>query len=145
VNPILHFPGSSVLSPFRREQLLKRFAALGLPISDITGQYEHYVWLEAPLGDAGRHQLEQLLDYGTPVEDQSASRNPLVLRVFPRLGTVSPWASKATDIAHNCGLSAVRRIERGVRYTLVPERGLLGPSRYTKPSLPRPRAFCMIA
>ncbi|NLC36926.1 MAG: phosphoribosylformylglycinamidine synthase, partial [Alcaligenaceae bacterium] len=39
---------------------------------------------------------------------------------------VSPWASKATDIAHNCGLSAVRRIERGVRYTLTPERGLLG-------------------
>lgn len=125
MNSILHFPGSSVLSPFRREQLLKRFSALGLPVSDISGQYEHYVWLESPLDDAGRAQLARLLEYGTPTSDKDG-RNALVLRVFPRLGTVSPWASKATDIAHNCGLSTVRRIERGVRYTLTPMRGLLG-------------------
>src|SRR5690606_1650635 len=46
--------------------------------------------------------------------------------VIPRLGTVSPWASKATDIAHNCGLLGIRRIERGIRYTITPARGLLG-------------------
>src|SRR5690606_33121387 len=46
--------------------------------------------------------------------------------VTPRLGTISPWASKATDIARHCGLPQVRRIERGVRYTVVPERRLLG-------------------
>ncbi|NYT24288.1 phosphoribosylformylglycinamidine synthase [Alcaligenaceae bacterium] len=126
MNSILHFPGSSVLSPFRREQLLKRFSALGLPIADITGQYEHYVWLESPLDDTGRQQLERLLDYGTPLEGRQESRGSLVLRVFPRLGTVSPWASKATDIAHNCGLAGVRRIERGIRYTISPARGLLG-------------------
>jgi len=126
VNSILHFPGSAVLSPFRREQLLKRFSALGLPVAEISGQYEHYVWLESPLDDAGRGQLERLLDYGTPFDGATQSRHTSVLRVFPRFGTVSPWASKATDIAHNCGLAAVRRIERGVRYTVTPERGLLG-------------------
>ena len=126
MNSILHFPGSAVLSPFRRQQLLKRFSALGLPIADISGQYEHYVWLESPLDEAGQDQLERLLDYGTPLKAGSEGRNPLVLRVFPRFGTVSPWASKATDIAHNCGLSNVRRIERGIRYTITPERGLLG-------------------
>ena len=126
MNAILHFPGSSVLSPFRREQLLKRFSALDLPIADISGQYEHYVWLESPLGEADEARLGQLLTYGTPLTAPGDTRNALVLRVFPRLGTVSPWASKATDIAHNCGLEAVRRIERGIRYTLVPTRGLLG-------------------
>ncbi|MFT0849941.1 phosphoribosylformylglycinamidine synthase [Achromobacter sp. F4_2707] len=126
MNSILHFPGSAVLSSFRREQLLKRFSALGLPVADISGQYEHYVWLESPLDDAAQSQLERLLDYGTPLNTKSEGRNTLVLRVFPRFGTVSPWASKATDIAHNCGLAAVRRIERGVRYTITPERGLLG-------------------
>ena len=126
MNSILHFPGSSVLSPFRREQLLKRFSALGLPVADIAGQYEHYVWLESALDENGRAQLERLLEYGTPVTSGKEDRNALVLRVFPRLGTVSPWASKATDIAHNCGLATVRRIERGIRYTLTPTRGLLG-------------------
>ncbi len=126
VNAILHFPGSSVLSPFRREQLLKRFAALNLPVADISGEYEHYVWLTAPLDDAGRERLGRLLEYGTPAQAATDARKALVLRVFPRLGTVSPWASKATDIAHNCGLDAVRRIERGIRYSIVPERGLLG-------------------
>src|SRR5690606_20256195 len=64
VNPILHFPGSSVLSPFRREQLLKRFSALGLPVADISGQYEHYVSLEAAPDNATQAQLARLLEYG---------------------------------------------------------------------------------
>ena len=126
MNSILHFPGSSVLSPFRREQLLKRFADLGLPVADISGQYEHYVWLESPLDEEGHERLQRLLEYGTPFEGKAADRNALVLRVFPRLGTVSPWASKASDIAHNCGLAEVRRIERGIRYSVTPTRGLLG-------------------
>src|SRR5690606_39568314 len=99
VNSILHFPGSSVLSTFRREQLLKRFSDLGLPVADISGQYEHYVWVERPLDEAEQERLGRLLEYGTPMQQQS-DRKSLVLRVFPRLGTVSPWASKATDIAH---------------------------------------------
>ncbi len=126
MNSIQHLLGSSVLSSFRRERLLQRFAELDLPVADINGRFEHYVWTEAELNAADQARLEQLLDYGSTVAGDKEGKNSLVLRVFPRPGTVSPWASKASDIAHNCGLPAVRRIERGIRYTLTPSRGLLG-------------------
>ena len=42
-----------------------------------------------------------------------------LLLVTPRLGTISPWSSKATDIARNCGFAAVKRIERGTAYHLA--------------------------
>ncbi len=126
MNPIQYLLGSSVLSSFRREQLLQRFTELDLPVADISGRYEHYVWTDTGLAAPDQSKLEQLLDYGSVVEEGKEGKNTLVLRVVPRFGTVSPWASKATDIAHNCGLQTVRRIERGIRYTLTPARGLLG-------------------
>ena len=51
-----------------------------------------------------------------------------MLLVVPRAGTISPWSSKATDIAHVCGLTAIRRIERGIEYRLLDTRPL-GPER----------------
>ena len=135
MNSLLHFLGSNVLSSFRRDRLLKRFAQLELPVSDIRGQYEHYVWTQQPLSADANSRLAQLLDYGNPVADATESKNAVVLRVFPRLGTISPWASKATDIAHNCGLSDVRRIERGIRYVITPSRGLLGTKSLTPQQL----------
>jgi phosphoribosylformylglycinamidine synthase len=126
VSLVQHLPGSSVLSAFRRERLLAQLKQAGLPVADVSARYEHFIHTDSELGaeDAGR--LAQLLDYGTPADGEAAPAKALELLVIPRLGTVSPWASKATDIAHNCGLSAVRRIERGIRYTLTPEKGLLG-------------------
>lgn len=126
MNSIQHFLGSSVLSAFRRERLLQKFSQLKLPVADIQGRYEHFVWTEAGFSQPEADRLAQLLDYGTAAPAAKEDKHTLVLRVIPRLGTVSPWASKATDIAHNCGLAAVRRIERGVRYTVQPSRGLLG-------------------
>lgn len=126
MNSIQHFLGSSVLSAFRRERLLQKFSQLKLPVADIQGRYEHFVWTEAGFSQPDADRLAQLLDYGTAVPAAKEDKHTLVLRVIPRLGTVSPWASKATDIAHNCGLTAVRRVERGVRYTVQPSRGLLG-------------------
>ncbi|CAM5400423.1 phosphoribosylformylglycinamidine synthase [Eoetvoesiella caeni] len=123
---IQHFLGSCVLSTFRRERLLKRFAQLNLPVGDIQGRYEHFVWLESELDASQQKRLLSLLTYGEGLGSPTEDKHTLVLRVVPRFGTVSPWASKATDIAHNCGFAGVRRIERGIRYAVQPARGLLG-------------------
>ncbi len=126
MSSILHFPGTAALSPFRRERLLARFASLNLPIADLAAHFEHYVHVDAPLDAAAQARLAQVLDYGEGPALGAPAADALILRVFPRPGTVSPWASKATSIAHNCGLPQVLRIERGLHYALVPERGLLG-------------------
>jgi phosphoribosylformylglycinamidine synthase len=86
----------------------------------------HYVATGEPADEALQSTLKGLLEYGTPVAKGEAQDAHFV--VVPRPGTVSPWASKATDIAHNCGAHAVRRIERGCVYKLELKRGLLGGS-----------------
>ena len=122
---ILQIPGSSVLSSFRQERLLSKLRALGLPIATVSARYEHFVWCDEAPDALTQTRLGQLLDYGVPHLDLAEQGSSMVLRVIPRLGTISSWASKATDIAHNCGFSAVRRIERGIEYTLTPERSWL--------------------
>ena len=123
---VLIFPGSSVLSDFRRERLLRALAARDLPVADVRAQACHFVGLDGEPDEAGRARLRALLDDGRASEALPDGRHVARFLVIPRLGTISPWASKATDIARHCGLPQVRRIERGVRYAVVPERGLLG-------------------
>jgi phosphoribosylformylglycinamidine synthase len=125
VSHILHIPGSSVLSSFRQERLLSKLRALGLPIAGVSARYEHFVWCDEAPDAQTEGRVGQLLDYGVSAQDSAGSAETIVLRVIPRLGTISSWASKATDIAHNCGLNTVRRIERGIEYRLTPERGWL--------------------
>jgi phosphoribosylformylglycinamidine synthase len=122
VSHILHVLGSSVLSQFRQERLLAKFKAQGLPVADITARFEHFVWCEQTPDLATTQRLQQLLDYGPTANVSEPQVSDLILRVIPRLGTISAWASKATDIAHNCGFASVLRIERGIRYVLTPER-----------------------
>ncbi|OZI19287.1 phosphoribosylformylglycinamidine synthase [Bordetella genomosp. 9] len=136
---VQYLPGSSVLSNFRRERLLAQLKQAGLPVAEVSARYEHFVLCDAPLSAADQQRLADLLDYGDPYEGAEPAK-AMVLRVIPRLGTISPWASKATDIAHNCGFSSVRRIERGVRYMLTPERGLLGAKSFDDAMLARAAA-----
>lgn len=136
---VQYLPGSSVLSTFRRERLLAQLKQAGLPVADIAARYEHFVWCDAALSAQDQQRLAELLDYGDPYDGAEPAK-ALVLRVIPRLGTISPWASKATDIAHNCGFASVRRIERGVRYMLTPERGLLGAKSFDDAMLARAAA-----
>ncbi len=123
VSNILRLPGSTALSSFRRERLLARLKELGAPIADVNASFVHFVHTKAALGGEEHARLEQLLSYGEPC---AAANAGVQLLVIPRLGTISPWASKATDIARNCGFDNVHRVERGVLYTLAPQRGLLG-------------------
>ena len=115
------FEGGNALSPFRAQALLVALQRIDARIAGIGAQHVHWVRSEAPLDGASRDRLAALLRYGVPFE--AAGDGTLVV-VAPRLGTVSPWASKATDIAHNCGI-AVQRIERVTEYRLALKGGLL--------------------
>jgi phosphoribosylformylglycinamidine synthase len=111
--------GAPALSAFRLQKLLDRFAARQLPVTALRAEFVHFADLKRELTAAEREVLDQLLRYGPRIEAAAfTGAAQLQLLVVPRPGTISPWSSKATDIAHNAGLGAIRRLERGVRYTL---------------------------
>ena len=122
--------GINALSDFRVQQLLPRLQAVNGKIKGISARFVHLVATETPPADALRRQLAALLSYGEPAAAAADGDNSLVFIVSPRFGTVSPWASKATDIAHNCGL-AVKRIERITEYRLSLASGLFSKDALT--------------
>lgn len=111
---ILELPGADALSEFRREKLLARLAAVDPAVTDVRARHVHFCQLVRAPDPRERELLETLLHYGARTPFETAGM-PLALTV-PRPGTISPWSSKATDIARNCGLRLVLRIERGVRW-----------------------------
>ncbi len=119
---LLH--GSRALSEFRVSRLLDKISPNTPALSSIQSRFVHYVWSNEALSGHDLELLNGLLAYG-----ETHIPNPfdaVSLTVVPRIGTISPWASKATDIAHNAGLTHIRRIERGIEYSLVLQKGLLG-------------------
>ncbi len=111
--------GAPALSEFRLAKLLARLqGTLGRPLG-LVAEHIHFADLESELSDEARAVLVRLLQYG-PRPSGREPEGRLVLAV-PRPGTISPWSSKATDIAHNCGLTQVRRLERGTAYYLKAE------------------------
>jgi phosphoribosylformylglycinamidine synthase len=123
---ITPFEGGSALGAFRVQQLLPGLQAVHDKINGIAARYVHLVCSDEAPGAALQQQLAALLTYGEPY---TGPADGALIVVTPRFGTVSPWASKATDIAHNCGL-AVHRVERIVEYRVSLKSGLMG-----KPSL----------
>ncbi|MEO5672729.1 MAG: phosphoribosylformylglycinamidine synthase, partial [Ramlibacter sp.] len=119
---ITEFEGGSALSDFRAQQLLPRLHAVHDNISGISARFVHLVAIDHAPGAAERERLAALLTYGEPAAP--AAGGPLIV-VTPRFGTVSPWASKATDIAHNCGI-ALRRVERITEFRIGLKSGLFG-------------------
>ncbi|MGH8847541.1 MAG: AIR synthase-related protein, partial [Polaromonas sp.] len=124
--------GISALSDFRVQQLLPRLQAIEGKIAGISARFVHLVATEAPPPDALKTQLAALLTYGDPCpQPVGDAADALLFIVSPRFGTVSPWASKATDIAHNCGL-AVKRIERITEYRLTLKPGFFSKTALTE-------------
>jgi phosphoribosylformylglycinamidine synthase len=119
---ITAFEGGTALSDFRVQQLLPRLQAIQPKIAALAARFVHLVASDHPLAPTERERVGALLTYGAPWQGPAG---PATLVVTPRFGTVSPWASKATDIAHNCGL-ALRRIERITEFHLTLKGGLLG-------------------
>ncbi|MEN0580476.1 phosphoribosylformylglycinamidine synthase [Phytobacter palmae] len=106
--------GSPALSAFRINKLLARFQAARLPVSNIYAEYVHFADVNDRLNEEELTRLQRLLKYGPNLSSHTPSGK--LLLVTPRPGTISPWSSKATDIAHNCDLGKINRLERGVAY-----------------------------
>ncbi|XHS77709.1 phosphoribosylformylglycinamidine synthase [Burkholderiaceae bacterium UC74_6] len=119
---LLSFEGGNALSAFRAQALLPRLQEINERVTGLVARHVHWVWSDAALSGEDEQRLAALLDYGDIYEGGADGQ---VVVVAPRLGTVSPWASKATDIAHNCGL-AVKRVERVTEYRIKLKSGLLG-------------------
>lgn len=123
---MLILPGRSALSEFRLAHLLRVIQTEVPAVESLQAVHVHFVDLESAIDLEQRKVLNQLLDYG------SGSRldkpQGTLFLVIPRFGTISPWSSKATDIAHNCGLKHLKRIERGTAYFLQSSTALSGPS-----------------
>lgn len=106
---------TSALSDFRAARLLKRIREIAPAAQGVSARFVHFVHAQRPLTDDESARLQALLHYGADGADVKADATFMVI---PRLGTISPWASKATDIAHNCGLDVILRIERGTLYNV---------------------------
>lgn len=114
--------GGNALSNFRAQQLQPALEAIHPKISGIAARFVHLVATDAAPTAAEQERLAALLTYGDPY---AGPQEGAALVVTPRLGTLSPWASKATDIARNCGI-AIRRVERITEYRISLKSGLLG-------------------
>jgi phosphoribosylformylglycinamidine synthase len=138
---MLTLPGSQALSGFRTARLLTRLSAIEPAVCALHARFVYFIDCSRELDSAEQARLRTLLDDAAAAADvtsAAAGAAPgtvpppagaaggcrLQLLVVPRPGTISPWSSKATDIAQVCGLPAVRRIERGVEYTLDLRGGL---------------------
>ena len=109
------FRGETALSAFRINKLLQKAQTLGLPENSISSEFWYFVASDAPLSDADALQLKALLA-AERVTPPDATQS--LFLITPRIGTISPWSSKATNIAHNCGLAHIERIERGMAVSL---------------------------
>ena len=115
--PILRLSGPPALSDFRVEKLLQEVRQRMPNVRSLAAHFEHFVVLDHSPTQREQEVLAALLTYG-PAYAPSAAVGNIRILVVPRVGTISPWSSKATDIAGNCGVAGLDRIERGVRYVI---------------------------
>ena len=119
--------GAPALSKFRLDQLLRVLRTEEPRVRGLTARWMHFVDAFRTLDARELQVLEKLLTYGARDSDLGAASvgghrsDSHCILVTPRLGTESPWSSKATDIVHVCGLDAVTRVERGTLYSIESE------------------------
>ena len=113
---VFALPGGCALSDFRARRALAALQSVQPHVEAVSGRFVHFVHAERELTDVETERLASLLVYGDPAADVRADA---AFMVVPRLGTISPWASKATDIVKNCGIGGVLRVERGTVFSLA--------------------------
>jgi phosphoribosylformylglycinamidine synthase len=121
---MIELPGAVASSDFRIAKLRPALESRQPGIGAVAARFIHFVDVERELTAGESALLARLLTYGPrdPAGMKTAVGQEVV--VVPRFGTISPWSSKATDIAHVCGLEAVRRIERGIVWTVATPKKL---------------------
>ncbi|MHB8453950.1 MAG: phosphoribosylformylglycinamidine synthase [Acidiferrobacterales bacterium] len=106
--------GTSALSAFRHDRLLERLRATVPDVGRIYGEYWHFAaFADEPTAEE-KSVLQRLLAYGPSGIAEAAAGN--LILVVPRIGTISPWSTKASDIARRCGLTRIVRLERGIAW-----------------------------
>jgi phosphoribosylformylglycinamidine synthase len=111
--------GAPAFTPARLAKRLGKIQKQNPSVRDATAEFVHFAEVSEALSEREAHVLDRLLHYGPRTEARALAGRRLL--VVPRIGTISPWSSKATDVARNCGLDKIRRIERGIWYTVAGE------------------------
>ena len=112
--------GSQAFTAFRRARLLNQLRQLEPAISGLQATFHHFVDLEQPLNALQTSRLQSLLEYGDTTSIKHDQQNEIW--VIPRIGTISPWSSKATEIIQRCLLDQILRVERGICYQFACHR-----------------------
>ena len=121
-NPqMISLRGSAALSPFRIEKIQSKLNEICPNIGHVYAEFWHFAWVEGALSAGQENTLKQILTYGPSMQAEDAE-GELIL-VLPRVGTISPWASRATDIVQHCGLPEIQRVERGIAYYVQTKNG----------------------
>ena len=108
-NIITSFSGPKIYSEFRKVALLNNKNITLLGIKDITSSYLHVIESKNKLSSKDEAVIKQILTYGDNAKETMPLEN--LIFISPRIGTISPWSSRATDIIQNCGVN-ILRIER---------------------------------
>ena len=111
---MLILSGTKALSEYRLKQLITQLKTIHPSVNHLSARFVHFIDVDTQLSDQEQDKLSNLLSYGNDVSDEQIQGQTFL--VIPRPGTISPWSSKASEIAERCGLLAVKRIERGVEY-----------------------------
>ncbi len=122
---LMHFEGGDALPAFRAQALLSRLQAVCPRVSEVQARFVHWAAFDTPPARAELDRFEALMHCGEPAHSRAEGE---LFVVMPRLGTVSPWASKATDIARNCGV-VLHRVERVTEFHLKLKGGLLSAAK----------------
>ncbi len=123
---MLILPGSNALSAFRSQRLLSQLQSVLPAITGVQARYIHFVDVQSAVSEQDQARLAGLLTYGEPAQADANDGVVEEFYVIPRFGTISPWASKATDIVHNCGMTHIHRVERGIAFRVLLKGGILG-------------------
>ncbi|WP_025869407.1 phosphoribosylformylglycinamidine synthase [Methylobacillus glycogenes] len=111
---MIRLRGSAALSPFRIEKIQSALQTVAPRITHLYAEFWHFAWAESALSAAQQDNLKQILTYGPRMSEETPAGE--LFLVVPRPGTISPWSSRATDIARHCGIEGMQRLERGVAY-----------------------------